>query len=75
VIRSKYFDVIKSENAYLGTCGALFNCQLRPGSQHSNKGAAEFFEETVNMTRQLVIAPEKILVRLDSADQSWFKSL
>ncbi len=32
--------------AYIGTHGYMLNCEPRPGSQHSNKGTAEFIQET-----------------------------
>ncbi len=53
--------------AYLGTEGYLLNSELRPGSQHSNKGALEFISETLDMVEKLGINLEKILIRLDSA--------
>lgn len=53
--------------AYLGTEGYLLNCELRPGSQHSNKGALEFIRETLDMIEKLGVKPENILIRLDSA--------
>ena len=53
--------------AYLGTEGYLLNCELRPGSQHSNKGAFEFIRETLDMVEKLGLKLENILIRLDSA--------
>lgn len=53
--------------AYLGTHGYMINCELRPGSQHSNKNALEFIRQTLDMLEQLGIDLSKILVRLDSA--------
>ena len=53
--------------AYLGTDGYLLNCELRPGSQHSNNGAFEFIRETLDMVEKLGINLENILIRLDSA--------
>ena len=53
--------------AYLGNEGYLLNCELRPGSQHSNKGALEFIRETLDMIEALGINLENILIRLDSA--------
>ena len=53
--------------AYLGTHGYMLNCELRPGSQHSNKNALEFIHQTLDMLEQLGIDLSKILVRLDSA--------
>jgi hypothetical protein len=53
--------------AYLGTEGYLLNCELRPGSQHSNKGALDFMRETLDMIEKLGVKLENILIRLDSA--------
>jgi len=53
--------------AYLGTHGYMLNCELRPGSQHSNKGALEFISNSLDMVEELGIDLKTILVRLDSA--------
>jgi len=53
--------------AYLGTHGYMLNCELRPGSQHSNKGALEFIRQTLDMLEELGVDLTKVLVRLDSA--------
>lgn len=52
--------------AYVGTEGHLLNCDLRPGSQHSQKGAPAFFRECVGFLRELGIL-KQCLFRLDSA--------
>ncbi len=51
--------------AYLGTEGWCMGCELRPGSQHSQKDFIGFFRSTLHRSRRLTQAP--ILVRLDSA--------
>ena len=56
--------------AYLGTHGYMLNCELRPGSQHSNKGALEFIISSLDMIEELGIDLKTILVRLDSAHDS-----
>jgi len=56
--------------AYLGTHGYMLNCELRPGSQHSNKGALEFISSSLDMIEELGIDLKTILVRLDSAHDS-----
>jgi len=56
--------------AYLGTHGYMLNCELRPGSQHSNKGALEFISSSLDMIKELGIDLKTILVRLDSAHDS-----
>ena len=53
--------------AYLGTYGYMLNCELRPGSQHSNKNALEFIKHSLDMVEELGIDLKAILVRLDSA--------
>ena len=56
--------------AYLGTHGYMLNCELRPGSQHSNKNALAFIRHTLDMVEELGIDLKTILVRLDSAHDS-----
>jgi len=53
--------------AYLGTHGYMLNCELRPGSQHSNKDALEFIGHSLDMIEELGIDLKTILLRLDSA--------
>jgi len=53
--------------AYLGTHGYMLNCEMRPGSQHSNKDALEFIRQCLDMAEMLGVDLKKILVRLDSA--------
>lgn len=53
--------------AYLGTHGYMLNCEMRPGSQNSNKGALEFIRQCLDMTEMLGVNLKTILVRLDSA--------
>jgi len=50
--------------AYIGTHGYMLNCELRPGSQHSNKGTAEFIQETLDAIKPLGL--KNPLLRLDS---------
>ena len=51
--------------AYVGTEGWLLDLELRPGVQHSQKGAPEFFRGCVDKLRVLGIL-DRCLVRLDS---------
>ena len=51
---------------YIGEEGYLLNCELRPGSQHSQKGMPEFLNESIDAMESLGLKDE-ILVRLDSA--------
>jgi len=55
--------------AYIGEEGYLCNAQLREGSKHSQcAGTVEFLEDTLRLARQLT--PEKLLVRMDSGNDS-----
>ena len=51
--------------AYLGQEGWCMGCELRPGSQHANKGFVNTLERILPRARALTSAP--ILLRLDSA--------
>lgn len=63
--------------AHLGTYGYTLANELRPGTQHSAKGAIEFADRCFKMTGHLGLASEKILVRADSAhdDSAFIASL
>lgn len=52
--------------AYLGAEGNLLDCELRPGSQHSQKGTPEFLRRVIDFLRKLRVL-NKCLVRMDSA--------
>ena len=52
--------------AYVGAEGYLLDCELRPGSQHSQKNAPEFLQRNIAALRELGILRE-CLVRMDSA--------
>jgi hypothetical protein len=52
--------------AYLGQEGYLINCELRPGSQHCQRGTPAFLNETLKLVRRITQA--KLLVRLDSGN-------
>ena len=51
--------------AYLGTQGYMLNCEQRPGSQHSNKGAIEFMDECFDAIDDLGM--KNTITRMDSA--------
>jgi hypothetical protein len=63
--------------AYLGTEGYMLANELRNGSQHSAKGAVEFVERCLDMSDNLGIDPETLLVRVDSGhdDQKFISAL
>jgi hypothetical protein len=52
--------------AYLGQEGYLINSELRPGSQHCQRGTPAFLNETLKLVRRITQA--KLLVRLDSGN-------
>ena len=54
--------------AYLG--GYKLCSELRPGSQHSEKGAVEFLDRCAKMIMKLGIPADKILLRADSGHDS-----
>ena len=48
----------------------MLSTELRPGSQHSEKGAVDFLERCAYMVRILGIPAEDILLRVDSGHDS-----
>ena len=54
--------------AYVGKEGYLANLELRPGSDHCQKGTKEFLERTLHYARMMSNAP--FLVRMDSGNDS-----
>jgi len=50
---------------YVGNFGYMLDCEFREGSQHSNKGAYEFFSSCLDGIEKLGL--ENPLIRLDSA--------
>lgn len=68
-----------NENGYapifchIGTNGYMLANELRPGSQHSAKGAVEFVKRCLESARRIGVSMEKLLVRVDSGhDDSRF---
>lgn len=56
--------------SYMGDVGHMINNQFRVGKAHSNcKGTADFLQQTMAFAQQLV-PTKKILVRLDSGNDS-----
>ena len=54
--------------AYVGEEGYLANLELRPGSDHCQKGTKEFLKDTLHYARMMTDAP--FLVRMDSGNDS-----
>lgn len=53
---------------YMGTEGYLLNAELRPGSQHSQKGTPEFLKESISFARKLT--DQRLMFRLDSGNDA-----
>jgi len=64
----KGYDGYAPIMAYIGTEGYLVNCELRAGSQHSQKDTPKFLKETLALCRQMTDAP--LLVRMDSGNDA-----
>ena len=55
--------------AYVGTEGYMVNCELRPGTQHCQKGTPGFLRETFELLKKTCVKGE-ILVRMDSGNDA-----
>lgn len=55
--------------AYLGTQGWLLHHELRPGTQHCQKGTPEFLRQSIERIAALDLKDE-VLVRMDSGNDS-----
>jgi len=56
--------------AYLGQEGYLVHSELRPGSQHSQKGAVDFLKESLDLAQQVLATCDpkaRVLLRMDAA--------
>jgi len=55
--------------AYIGEEGHMLNCELRPGTQHCQKGTPEFLQETFDLLGKVdVNCP--VLLRMDSGNDA-----
>jgi len=52
--------------AYIGTEGFMLANELRPGTQHAQKGMPEFLDKTSSMLKELKLK-HPVLIRLDAA--------
>jgi len=57
--------------AYVGKEGYILDCELRPGSQHCQKGTVEFIEGVMEQLKGGIQAKGRILFRLDSGNDSF----
>lgn len=62
----KKYDGYAPIMGYLGEEGYMLNCELRPGSQHSQNGMEKFLKESIDIIKKLKLEKE-VLARLDSA--------
>jgi len=56
--------------AYMGREGYIVDCELRPGSQHCQKGTVEFINGAIKLARDEHISG-RLLFRLDSGNDSF----
>jgi hypothetical protein len=56
--------------AYVGKEGYMIDCELRPGSQHCQKGTADFISGLIPSLHELPII-KRYLFRLDSGNDAW----
>jgi hypothetical protein len=56
--------------AYAGVEGYMANCELRPGSQHTQKGTPAFIRDTMEILDNAWGAEKKYLFRMDSGNDS-----
>jgi hypothetical protein len=66
----KKHDGYSPNFAYAGLEGYMVNCELRPGSQHCQKGTPEFIRETMDVVDEAWGAERKVLFRFDSGNDS-----
>jgi hypothetical protein len=56
--------------AYVGKEGYMLDCELRPGSQHCQKGTVEFIEGVLKQLERIG-GEKRYLFRLDSGNDAW----
>jgi hypothetical protein len=56
--------------AYLGKEGYMLDCELRPGSQHCQKGTVEFINGLMKGLEEMNVG-KRYLFRLDSGNDAW----
>ena len=56
--------------AYVGKEGFILDCELRPGSQHCQKGTPEFIKSLMPKLQEIQ-AGGRFLFRLDSGNDAW----
>jgi len=64
------FDGFQPIFAYAGKEGYMLDCELRPGSQHCQKGTPEFISGVISRLQGLQ-SGGRFLFRLDSGNDAW----
>jgi hypothetical protein len=65
----KNYDGYAPIFSYIGKEGFMLDCELRPGSQHSQKNTPQYLTHNLNLIKQLNIKG-KLLFRLDSGNDA-----
>jgi len=55
--------------SYIGTEGYMLDCELRPGSQHCQKGTPDFLRRNISLIKKLPIA-HPLLFRMDGGNDA-----
>jgi len=56
--------------AYVGAEGYMVNCELRPGTQHCQKGTPEFLAETFELLERVGVKTATVLLRMDAGNDA-----
>ena len=56
--------------SYIGTEGYMLNCELRPGSQHCQKGTPEYLVKNLKIIETLAPS-DPVLIRMDSGNDAF----
>lgn len=56
--------------SYIGEDGYMLGCELRPGSQHCQKGTPDYIRQDIQKIKELGLHPSDLLARLDSGNDA-----
>jgi hypothetical protein len=56
--------------SYIGAEGYMLNCELRPGTQHCQKGTPEYLEKNLKIIEKLSPS-DPVLIRMDSGNDAF----
>jgi hypothetical protein len=65
----KKFDGYAPILSYIGSEGYMLHCQLRPGTQHCQKGTPAYLEKNLAILEKLNLT-EPVLIRMDSGNDA-----